>query len=273
MPRSNICVRLSPRLTKSDLHVTLSLRRVVRTEMLRCAQDDTKGDAMSTLVINEIFFSIQGESTRAGEPCVFVRLTGCHLRCGYCDTEYAFHEGAKQSIDDIVNQVAAIGNGCKLVEITGGEPLLQRGVHDLVRALCGDGYTVLLETSGASDISTCDPRVIRIMDLKTPGSGEVNRNIWSNIEHLNGEDEVKFVLCDRGDYDWMKGAIEEHELMRRAKAILVSPVHEMSPGKELPGCESLSPRELAQWILADGLNVRMQMQLHKWIWDPTTRGV
>ncbi len=228
-----------------------------------------------TLVINEIFHSIQGESTHTGRPCVFVRLTGCHLRCGYCDTEYAFREGERRTIDDIVTEVR--GYQCDLVEVTGGEPLLQRGVHELMRRLCDAGLTVLIETSGACDISTCDPRVIRIMDLKTPGSGEVERNLWSNIEHLRAQDEVKFVLCGREDYDWATQVIRRYDLARRVRAVLLSAVHEIPPGKELPGAAGLSLRDLAQWMLADRFpgasNVRMQTQLHKLIWDPMTRGV
>jgi len=226
-----------------------------------------------TLKVNEIFFSVQGESTRAGLPCVFVRLTGCHLRCGYCDTEYAFHEGERRAIDDILAEVERIGCGCKLVEITGGEPLLQRGVHPLMTRLCDAGYTVLIETSGACDISPCDPRVVRIMDLKTPGSGEADRNRWSNVEHLTVRDEVKFVLCGRADYEWMKQVLAGHRLHERVAAVLVSAVHEMSPGRELPGAAGLPLRDLAEWVLADGLPVRVQTQLHKLIWDPMRRGV
>lgn len=226
-----------------------------------------------TLRINEIFFSIQGESTWAGLPCVFVRLTGCHLRCGYCDTEYAFHEGTKQKVDDVVAEVRRIGGGCRLVEVTGGEPLLQPGVHPLMTRLCDLGYTTLVETSGACDISRCDPRVIRIMDFKTPGSGESGRNLWSNVEHLNRGDEVKFVLMGRGDYEWAREVIGRYELPSRVNAVLLSAVHEMPEGKELPGAAGLSMRELAEWVLADGLNVRLQTQLHKLIWDPSTRGV
>lgn len=226
-----------------------------------------------TLKVNEIFYSIQGESTRAGLACVFVRLTGCHLRCGYCDTEYAFHEGVKRSVDEVVAEVARVGRGCKLVEVTGGEPLLQKGVHPLMTRLCDAGYTVLLETSGACDISACDARVIRIMDLKTPGSGESAKNDWRNVARLTKHDEVKFVLCDRADYDWAVGVIREHDLTNKVGCVLLSPVHEVPPGKELPGSEGLSLRELAEWVLADGLNVRLQTQLHKLIWDPQTRGV
>jgi len=226
-----------------------------------------------TLAINEIFFSIQGESTRAGLPCVFVRLMGCHLRCGYCDTEYAFYEGDKRAIDDVVAEVARLAPTCRLVEITGGEPLLQPNVHMLMSRLADDGYTVLIETSGACDISACDPRVIRIMDLKTPGSGEAERNEWSNITHLTDRDEVKFVLTSRADYEWMRDVIAEHGLAEKVNALLVSGVHAQPAGDELPGCTGLSLRDLAEWVLADGLPVRMQTQLHKQIWDPQARGV
>ena len=226
-----------------------------------------------TLKINEVFFSIQGESTWAGLPCVFVRLTGCHLRCGYCDTEYGFYEGKKWAIDQVVAEVERIALGCRLVEVTGGEPLLQPNVHPLMSRLCDVGYTVLLETSGACDISRCDRRVIRIMDLKTPGSGECERNVLTNIEHLNSRDEVKFVLTSREDYDWARETIARYELPRRVNAVLLSAVHEIAPGKELPGAAGLSMRELAEWVLADGLNVRLQTQLHKMIWDPQMRGV
>lgn len=226
-----------------------------------------------TLVINEIFHSIQGESTWTGQRCVFVRLTGCHLRCGYCDTEYAFHEGRPRTLDDIVAEVR--GYGCDLVEVTGGEPLLQPRVHDLMRRLCDAGHTVLVETSGASDISACDPRVIRIMDLKTPGSGEVQRNLWSNIEHLRSRDEVKFVLCGRDDYVWAREVIRRYDLSAKVHAVLLGAVHEMPPGKELPGSEGLGLADLAAWMLADRWpgNVRLQVQMHKLIWDPMTRGV
>lgn len=226
-----------------------------------------------TLKVNEVFFSIQGESTWAGLPCVFVRLTGCHLRCGYCDTEYAFHEGTRRSIDDVVAEVQRLGGSCRLVEVTGGEPLLQKGVHELMSRLADMGYTVLIETSGACDISACDPRIIRIMDLKTPGTGEAARNMWSNIAHLNRRDEVKFVLTSREDYQWARDVIREHDLASRVNAVLMSAVHELPPGTEVAGCTGLSMRDLAEWVLADGLPVRLQTQLHKIIWDPQTRGV
>lgn len=223
------------------------------------------------LLINEVFYSVQGESTWAGLPCVFVRLKGCHLRCNYCDTEYAFHEGNKRTSDALFQEID--GYDCELVEITGGEPLLQKSVHLLMARLCDAGKTVLIETSGACDISLCDPRVIRIMDLKTPGSGEVERNLWSNIEHLNANDEVKFVLCDRQDYLWAKEVILKHDLVSRVKAVLVSAAAPMKPGLEIRGVNGLSMLDLAQWVLEDRLGVRMQTQLHKLIWDPMARGV
>jgi 7-carboxy-7-deazaguanine synthase len=228
---------------------------------------------MNTLKINEVFYSVQGESTRAGLPCVFIRLTGCHLRCGYCDTEYAFHEGERKSIDDILAEAQRLGGDCELYEVTGGEPLLQKDVHELMARLCDAGKTVLIETSGACDISVCDPRVIRIMDLKTPGSGEVERNLWSNIDHLAERDEVKLVLCSREDYEWMRDVLAEHDLAARVGAVLVSAVHETPPGEELPGSAGLSLRDLARWVLEDNLPVRVQTQLHKLIWHPSTRGV
>jgi 7-carboxy-7-deazaguanine synthase len=226
-----------------------------------------------TLKLNEIFFSIQGESTFAGLPCLFIRLTGCHLRCGYCDTEYAFHEGMRRTVDDILAEAVALAGPCRLVELTGGEPLLQPAVHPLMARLADLGFTVLIETSGACDISTCDPRVIRVMDLKTPGSGEADKNLWSNIAHLTKRDEVKFVLTSRADYEWARGVIAEHGLPRRVNAVLLSAVAETAPTKELAGCEGLSLRDLAEWVLADKLDVRLQTQLHKLIWDPQTRGV
>lgn len=228
-----------------------------------------------SLAINEVFFSIQGESTWAGLPCVFVRLRGCHLRCNYCDTEYAFYEGQKQTVAQVIATVEQLGGACPLVEITGGEPLLQRSVHPLMAALCDAGKTVLIETSGACDIAPCDPRVIRIMDFKTPGSGEAHRNLWSNVELLTQRDEVKFVLTSRADYEWMVRVLQEHDLPGRVNAVLVSAVNTVTPlpGSELAGCTGLPLADLAAWILADGLPVRLQTQLHKLIWDPLARGV
>jgi 7-carboxy-7-deazaguanine synthase len=213
-----------------------------------------------TLTINEIYHSIQGESTWAGEPCVFVRLTFCDLRCNYCDTEYAFYEGRKQTLQEIVDAVAAFQ--CPLVEITGGEPLLQKNVLSLMTILADAGQTVLLETSGAHDISKVDPRVHRIMDLKTPGSGECARNLFSNIEHLTKGDEVKFVIGSREDYDWSRAQVGRYALTQRCGAVLFSPIF----GR-------IDPREIVEWILADKLPVRFQLQMHKFIWTPTERGV
>jgi 7-carboxy-7-deazaguanine synthase len=216
--------------------------------------------ASERLHINEIFYSIQGESTHAGRPCVFVRLTGCNLRCRWCDTEYAFYEGRKLTIAEVAALVT--GHQCNLVEITGGEPLLQEGVYPLTDALLKAQHTVMIETSGAVDVSRLDPRVIKIMDLKCPGSGESPRNLWSNLEHLSERDEVKFVLADRADYEWARDTIRARDLDGRVNAILMSPVF-----------GELDPAELAKWILGDRIPVRLQIQIHKHIWPPDTRGV
>lgn len=213
-----------------------------------------------TLTINEIYHSIQGESTWAGRPCVFVRLTFCDLRCSYCDTEYAFYEGKKQTLNEIVDLVEKFR--CPLVEITGGEPLLQKNVLPLMSMLCEAGHTVLLETSGAHDISQVDGRVHRIMDLKTPGSGEVGKNLWSNIEHLGKRDEVKLVIGSREDYEWSCAQIARFNLSTRCGAVLLSPIF----GR-------IDPREIVEWMLADKLEARFQLQMHKFIWTPTQRSV
>jgi 7-carboxy-7-deazaguanine synthase len=213
-----------------------------------------------SLIVNEIFYSVQGESTHAGRPCVFVRLTGCNLRCNYCDTEYAFHEGQRRPLSEIVAAVMAYD--CPLVEITGGEPLLQEGVYGLCALLLEAGLQVMIETSGASDVSRLDPRVIKIMDLKCPGSGEAGRNIFANLDHLTLRDEIKFVLSDRADYEWARETTRCHELARRVNAVLLSPVF----GR-------LAPRDLANWLLEDRLPARMQLQMHKQIWPPDQRGV
>ncbi|MCH2133624.1 MAG: radical SAM protein [Phycisphaerales bacterium] len=228
---------------------------------------------MSTeqLRVTEIFHSVQGESSRAGQPCVFIRLRGCPLRCRYCDTEYAFREGHTRSVDEVVEEVRSIG--CAVVEVTGGEPLMQPAVHPLMTRLCDAGLTVLLETAGAHDISPCDERVIRILDLKTPGSGECEGNRWENLEHLRSHDEIKFVITDRADYDWMKDILSQHKLVDRVACVLASPVFTQAPGRDISGCEGLPPSDLAQWILEDRLDVRLQLQLHKFIWDPQARGV
>ncbi|MFM9959514.1 MAG: radical SAM protein [Phycisphaerales bacterium] len=231
---------------------------------------------MPTLRINEVFFSIQGESTRVGRPCVFIRLAGCHLRCSYCDTEYAFHEGAPREIDDLIAE--ALTHPTDLIEVTGGEPLLQPRVFDLMHQLCERGKTVLVETSGAcningTDAQPCDPRVVRIMDLKTPASGESHRNDWANLDRLRPHDEVKFVICDRHDYEWARDIVRRHDLPVKVSAVLFSAVFEQPKGLEILGQPALPLRDLAQWILADGLNVTLQTQLHKYIWEPHTRGV
>jgi len=216
-----------------------------------------------TLTINEIFYSIQGESTFAGQPCVFVRLTGCDLRCTYCDTEYAFYEGKRRSLDDIIAEVAT--HSCRLLEVTGGEPLLQKRVHPLMSRLADDGYTVLIETSGAHDIGPIDPRVHRIMDLKTPSSGECARNRMENLPLLGPRDEVKFVIGSEEDYAWAKAQVLAGVpgWADRVNAILFSPVF----GK-------FTPLELATRVMADALpRVRMQLQMHKLIWEPNQRGV
>jgi len=206
-----------------------------------------------------------------GSPCVFVRLAGCPLRCHYCDTEYAFREGTARPISDVVRETLAFG--CPLVEVTGGEPLAQSGVHELIGALADAGCTVLIETSGALDISPCDPRAIRILDLKTPGSGESARNLWSNLDHLHERDEIKFVITDRADYEWAKEMMTEHRLTERVRAVFMSPVFEQAKGLEIRGTKALEPRLLAEWMLADRLPARLQLQLHKFIWNPGTRGV
>jgi 7-carboxy-7-deazaguanine synthase len=220
----------------------------------------TVGMNAETLIINEIYQSVQGESTWAGLPCVFVRLTFCDLRCSYCDTAYAFYKGTKRSLSEIVEQV--LGYQCPLVEITGGEPLLQKNVLPLMQELCDHGLTVLIETSGAHDISRIDQRVHRIMDLKTPSSGESHRNRIENMIHLNRADEVKFVIGSREDYLWAKAQIEAFNLAERCGTILFSPVF-----------EKIEPRSIVEWLLADKLPVRFQLQLHKFIWAPETKGV
>jgi 7-carboxy-7-deazaguanine synthase len=213
-----------------------------------------------TLKINEIYQSIQGESSWAGWRCVFVRLTACDLRCNYCDTEYAFYEGRKRTLDDIMAEVLSFD--CTLVEVTGGEPLLQRNVLPLMTMLCNAEKTVLIETSGAHDISPIDPRTHRIMDLKTPGSGECARNLWSNIAHLTRRDEVKFVIGSREDYEWSRERLREHHLDERCGCVLFSPIF----GR-------IEPRAIVDWILEDRLPVRFQLQMHKFIWDPRQKGV
>jgi 7-carboxy-7-deazaguanine synthase len=212
------------------------------------------------LTINEIFYSIQGESTRVGQPCVFVRLTACDLRCSWCDTPYAFNEGRKMSLDDVV--AAVEGYGCPLVEITGGEPLLQEDVYELMERLSGSGRTVMLETGGHRSIARVPAGVLKIVDIKCPGSGEAGKTDWSNLDRLAPGDEVKFVIKDRADYEFAREVIARYGLGDRASAVLMSPVHGV-----------LEPRTLSEWVLADHLPARLQLQLHKYIWPPETRGV
>lgn len=210
--------------------------------------------------IDEIFYSIQGEGTRRGRPCAFVRLTGCHLRCRWCDTEHAFTGGRAMSVEEVLSSLAT--HPTRLVCVTGGEPLLQKEVHLLLRALLARAYTVILETSGAVDASEVDEAVIRILDLKAPGSGEVGRNLESNFAGLRSSDEVKIVIADRTDYEWAREQIERRELVSRCAAVLLSPVH----GEQ-------DPAELADWILEDGLPVTLQLQEHKLVWPGVDRGV
>lgn len=212
------------------------------------------------LTVNEIFYSIQGESTQAGRPCVFVRLTACDLRCSWCDTPYAFHEGRKMSIDDVVAEVQRYG--CPLVEVTGGEPLLQREVYSLMNRLADGGFTVMLETGGHLSTEQVPARVTSIIDVKCPASGESAKNHWANLERLKPRDEVKFVIQDRADYEFARDVVHRYDLPARSAAVLFSPVHGV-----------LDPKDLAGWILADKLPVRLQLQAHKYIWSPTARGV
>jgi 7-carboxy-7-deazaguanine synthase len=212
------------------------------------------------LVINEIFHSIQGESTRAGERCVFVRLTACDLRCRWCDTPYAFHEGRKMSLDEVIAEVQAFG--CPVVEITGGEPLLQKDVTPLMERLLAAGYTVMVETGGHVSLDRVPRTVIKVMDVKCPGSGEAHRMDWDNIARLAPHDEIKFVIADRVDYDYARDVMRRYDLASRCAAVLLSPVH-----------GELEARTLAEWVLADRLPARVQLQVHKYIWDPQTRGV
>ena len=214
---------------------------------------------LPSLNITEIFHSIQGESTRAGQPCVFIRLTGCPLRCTWCDTTYAFYGGTMMPMETILAQVRSYD--CSLVEVTGGEPLHQPGSLVLLTELCQAGFQVLLETSGACDISQVDTRVSIILDVKCPGSGMMDRMRWDTLTHLSRKDEVKFVLKDRNDYEWARDIIEHYALANRCP-VHMSPVHGV-----------LHLQSLAEWILKDRLPVRVQLQLHKFIWDPQTRGV
>jgi 7-carboxy-7-deazaguanine synthase len=212
------------------------------------------------LTINEIFYSVQGESSFAGRPCVFVRLTACDLRCSWCDTPYAFHEGTKRPVDDVLAEVDRFG--CSLVEVTGGEPLLQEGVYPLLDGLLARGKQVLLETGGHRSTERVPAGVVTILDVKCPGSGEAQRMDWSNLDRLRPHDEVKFVIADRADYEFARDVLSRHGLAARAAAVHFSPVHDV-----------MNLRQLSEWVLQDGLPVRVQVQLHKYIWDPATRGV
>lgn len=209
--------------------------------------------------ITEIFHSIQGESTYAGRPCVFVRLTGCPLRCTWCDTEYAFYGGQELSDEDVLSKIRSFD--CPLVEVTGGEPLAQLGCFPFISKLCDARYTVLIETSGAIDITAVDPRAHVILDIKCPGSGMTDRMHWPNVQKLSAKDEAKFVLANRADYDWARDVIAQYDLANRC-TVLFSPVF-----------GALELRHLAEWVLADRLPVRVQTQLHKHIWAPDMRGV
>ncbi|MBL1142278.1 MAG: 7-carboxy-7-deazaguanine synthase QueE [Proteobacteria bacterium] len=218
------------------------------------AQPDssTQKPASTELRINEIFFSLQGESTKVGLPTIFIRLTGCPLRCHYCDTAYAFHDGEKMSIDNIIHDISQYRT--RHVTVTGGEPLAQRTCHELLSRLCDEGFQVSLETSGAIDIADVDERVMKIVDIKTPASGEESKNNFENFKYLNKDDQLKFVICDQADYEWAKQKINELNLTDYCE-VLFSPAHELQ-----------NSTQLANWILEDKLNVRMQLQLHKYLW-------
>ena len=216
-------------------------------------------DRPDSLRINEIFYSIQGESTQAGRPCIFIRLTYCNLRCSYCDTEYAFYEGDYLTITEILEKIKSYP--CKLVEVTGGEPLVQKNVHALMRRLCDAGYEVMLETGGHMDIGQVDMRVKKIVDVKCPGSGESEKNFWNNLNQITKKDEIKFVIKDRTDFDFASEVIEKYKLANRV-SLLFSPVF-----------QTVELNILAQWILESGIPARLQVQMHKLIWPEVTRGV
>jgi 7-carboxy-7-deazaguanine synthase len=231
------------------------------------------------MFITEIFKSIQGEGTRAGLPCIFVRLTGCNLRCTWCDTAYAFHGGKKMTIDEVVARVDALAGrregsqafyaAVPLVELTGGEPLLQEEIHPLAEELLAAGYTVLIETSGERFVGRLPQEVIKIVDVKCPDSGEADTFEIKNLDVLSANDEVKFVLSTRRDYEFAREFTQQHRLTDRVRAVLFSPVFDDPEGK----WQGLQPRALVEWILADGLPVRLGLQLHKFVWDPATKGV
>jgi len=226
---------------------------------MRPARNEARDRRATPLRINEIFHSIQGESRHAGRPCVLVRLTACNLRCVWCDTAYAFEEGQDLTVGAVADQVGAFGN--RYVLITGGEPLLQDGVHDLIGELLDRGHEIALETGGSLDIAPVDRRVMIVLDLKPPGSGMSDRNRWENLDHLKADDEVKFVVADRADYEWARDVVRARRLAEIC-GVLISPVHGV-----------LHPRPLAEWLLADRLPARLQLQLHKYIWPADMRGV
>jgi len=219
----------------------------------------TRDRTATVLRVNEIFHSVQGESRHAGRPCVFVRLTYCNLRCSWCDTPYAFEEGSDMPVGAVLERVASFGT--RYVLVTGGEPLVQEGAHDLIGELCESGFEVAVETGGSLDLTPLDPRAMVVMDLKCPGSGMSDKNRFENIDRLKPADEVKFVVADLADYEWARETIARYRLPDRC-GVLLSPVHGV-----------LHPRRLAEWILSDGLPVRLQLQIHKYIWPPDTRGV
>jgi 7-carboxy-7-deazaguanine synthase len=212
----------------------------------------TQKNTQAELRINEIFFSIQGESSKVGLPTIFIRLTGCPLRCSYCDTAYAFHDGNKMTVDDIIKDISQYCT--KHVTVTGGEPLAQKSCNELLTRLSDEGFQVSLETSGAIDVAHVDERVMKVMDIKTPGSAEQSKNKFENIAHITAKDQVKFVIGDRPDYEWSKQKMSEFNLTEKCE-VLFSPEH-----------ESVNPTDLANWILEDKLNVRLQVQLHKYLW-------
>ena len=231
------------------------------------------------MFISEIFKSVQGEGTRAGVPCIFVRLTGCNLRCTWCDTAYAFHGGKKMSVDEVLARVDNLAGrresgdsfqvAVPLVELTGGEPLLQEEIYPLAEGLLAAGYEVLIETSGERFIGRLPQEVIKIVDVKCPDSGEADTFELRNLDALSGKDEVKFVLSTRRDYEFARDFTQQYHLTKKVRAVLFSPVFEDPEGK----WQGLQPRELVEWILADGLPVRLGLQLHKFVWDPATKGV
>ena len=267
---------------QEDEYVAISLKRGAIAQLVRALPCHGRGcgfeprwlrwPLMTTLRINEIYTSIQGESTYAGLPCVFVRTTGCDLRCTYCDTEHAFYEGSRMSIDEIITRVTR--ENISLVEVTGGEPLLQHSCPELLSALCDAGFCVLLETSGAQDISKVDSRVHRIMDIKCPSSGEAENFFNPNIRHLSPIDEIKFVIGSREDYEYARNMIRENNLSERVKAILLGAVFRHIPRMGyVKGHSGIDPRLIVQWMLEDRLPARFQLQMHKFIWPPDQRGV